>query len=259
MQALSERPAAPKSERVTLAVEGLSCGGGGALTAERALTRVPGVVRAYVNPATEMAYVEYTPAVCSPARLQTALQAEGFTAGPLAALSPSTGPSAADTARVAAPEHTCCASTPPTAAASGDRSTARRTPFGWRLGAFALIALLVLGAGLWLAWPHQPAVAAARYSVDMSMAGFQPAALDIPAGEAVTVRLTNVDSPFHGITNGALHQFALDEIGLDIRLDARQSQVITLPPMATGTYTFYCDVCCGGKANKTMRGTLRVH
>jgi plastocyanin len=257
MQVLADRTASPKTERVTLAIEGLSCGGGGDLAADRALAHVPGVVRVYVNPATEMAYVEYAPGACSLTNLQTALQEAGLTGGPLAALVPSPAPPPA----IPAPplEHNCCESTALVAASStGDRAANQPHSFGWRLAAFAIIAVLVLGTGLWLAWPHQPAPAA-RYSVDMSMAGFQPAALDIPAGQAVTVRLTNVDSPFHGITNGALHQFALDEINLDIRLDARQSQVITLPAMPTGTYTFYCDVCCGGKANKTMRGTLRVH
>ena len=47
--------------RVTLPIAGLTCGGGGALSVERALQALPGVIRAYVNPATEMAYVEYAP------------------------------------------------------------------------------------------------------------------------------------------------------------------------------------------------------
>ncbi|NUQ10743.1 MAG: hypothetical protein HUU26_00225 [Gemmatimonadaceae bacterium] len=38
-------------------------------TVERALRETPGVLRAYVNPATEMAYVEYDAAVCSSAVL----------------------------------------------------------------------------------------------------------------------------------------------------------------------------------------------
>ena len=45
--------------RVTIPIVGLTCGGGGALSVERALQARPGVIRAYVNPATEMAYVEY--------------------------------------------------------------------------------------------------------------------------------------------------------------------------------------------------------
>ncbi len=48
--------------RATLPISGLICGGGGALTLERAIQALPGVIRVYVNPATEMAYVEYWPA-----------------------------------------------------------------------------------------------------------------------------------------------------------------------------------------------------
>jgi hypothetical protein len=50
-------------------IYGLACGGGGALTIERVLQRVAGVRLAYVNPATEMAYVEYDPALCGPGNL----------------------------------------------------------------------------------------------------------------------------------------------------------------------------------------------
>ena len=67
--------------RVTLAIYGLGCGGGGALTVERALGKVAGVRRVYVNPATEMAYVEYTPALVGPAQLIAAVAPTGFQAG----------------------------------------------------------------------------------------------------------------------------------------------------------------------------------
>ena len=53
-------------ERITLAIYGLACGGGGALTVERSLARTAGVLRAYVNPLTEIAYVEYDPAMTDP-------------------------------------------------------------------------------------------------------------------------------------------------------------------------------------------------
>jgi copper chaperone CopZ len=71
-------------KRVTLPIEGLLCGGGGALAVERAIERVPGVIRVYVNPATEMAYAEYDPAQCSPAELNAAVQRAGFRVGTLA-------------------------------------------------------------------------------------------------------------------------------------------------------------------------------
>lgn len=68
------------TQRLTLSIYGLTCGGGGALTAERALTRRPGVLRAYVNPATEMAYVVYDPAKVSPRDLIIAVESVGLRA-----------------------------------------------------------------------------------------------------------------------------------------------------------------------------------
>ena len=69
------------TQRVTLSIYGLSCGGGGALTAERALTKRPGVLRAYVNPATETAYVVYDPARVTPSDLIAAVESVGLRAG----------------------------------------------------------------------------------------------------------------------------------------------------------------------------------
>jgi copper chaperone CopZ len=71
----------PKVERVTLPIDGLTCWGGGALTIERVILRVEGVRNAYVNPATEMAYVEYDPSRCTPERLAAAIAQAGFHAG----------------------------------------------------------------------------------------------------------------------------------------------------------------------------------
>ena len=68
-------------ERVTVAVLGLGCGGAGALTAERALARLKGVTSAYVNPATEMAYVEYDPSVTCLLDLVRAVEGAGLKAG----------------------------------------------------------------------------------------------------------------------------------------------------------------------------------
>lgn len=67
--------------RLTIPIYGLSCGGGGALTVERALAKLPGVVRAYVNPAMEMAYVECDPARLDKRQLDAAVEGVGFRAG----------------------------------------------------------------------------------------------------------------------------------------------------------------------------------
>ena len=47
------------SQRVSIPVYGLACGGGGARTVEHALKRIPGTSQVYVNPATQEAYVEF--------------------------------------------------------------------------------------------------------------------------------------------------------------------------------------------------------
>ena len=65
-------------DKITIPIEGLSCGGGGALTVERSIGRVPGVTRVYVNPLTEMAYVEFDHAVCSRSDLLHAVRRAGF-------------------------------------------------------------------------------------------------------------------------------------------------------------------------------------
>ena len=67
--------------RVILEIIGFGCGGGGALTVERALAHIPGVVYAYTNPAMETAYVEYETTLVEPEKLVAAVEQLGFRAG----------------------------------------------------------------------------------------------------------------------------------------------------------------------------------
>lgn len=65
-------------QRLTLPLLGFGCSGGGALTVERSIARLNGVNRVYVNPATEVAYVEFDPGKCSPLDVVTAIERSGF-------------------------------------------------------------------------------------------------------------------------------------------------------------------------------------
>jgi plastocyanin len=91
----------------------------------------------------------------------------------------------------------------------------------------------------------------------MSMGGFQPAELHVAAGQATTVRLVNLDGPYH-TDGGGVHQFASPALGIDVKVPPRSSATLTIPASARGTYAFYCDVCCGGKENPSMQGTIVV-
>lgn len=61
----------------TLMLESTVCSGGSAHTVEKILQEIPGVLRAYVNPVTEAAYVEYDADQCSEADLERAVQSAG--------------------------------------------------------------------------------------------------------------------------------------------------------------------------------------
>ena len=70
-----------KTQRITLPINDLSCGGGGALIVERALAQTSGVVYVYVSPATEMAYIVYDPSLTDPNHLIKVVEHAGFRAG----------------------------------------------------------------------------------------------------------------------------------------------------------------------------------
>lgn len=72
-----------RTKHLTIVIENLSYGGGGLLQVERALVRLPGVVYVYVNPATEMVYVQYDPEYVDQKQVVKAVKQAGFQAGSL--------------------------------------------------------------------------------------------------------------------------------------------------------------------------------
>lgn len=69
------------TRRVRIPVLDLGCGGAGATTIERGLAGTDGVLRVYVNPATETAYIDYNPAETNPRSLALAIDSTGYRAG----------------------------------------------------------------------------------------------------------------------------------------------------------------------------------
>ena len=127
---------------------------------------------------------------------------------------------------------------------------------------FAVIVLGVLGltASLLKQAFFRPApspMAGNVIDVEASMSGFDQKEIHIKVGEPVTIRLTSLDNQHH-TDGGGKHQWAVDELAVDIVAQPESSNYMTFTPTKAGTYTFYCDICCGGKANPTMSGKLIV-
>lgn len=127
---------------------------------------------------------------------------------------------------------------------------------------FAVLVVGVLGlAGYFLKEayfkPAPPPMAGNVIDVKADMAGFDMKEIRLKAGEPVTVRLTSLDNSHH-TDGGGKHQLAVDELAVDIVAQPESSNYATFTPDKPGEYTFYCDICCGGRANPTMNGKLIV-
>lgn len=130
-------------------------------------------------------------------------------------------------------------------------------PLGVRAAVLTILASSAVAAALWFLWPRGGGQEAADVTVRVTMAGFSQPILRARAGHPLRVRLVNPDSPFH-TDGGGWHQLAVPGLGVDVRVAPRSERVVVIPAAAPGEYEFYCDVCCGGKENPTMRGVLRV-
>lgn len=71
-----------RTQRITVPLYNLDCGGGSAIAIEHALSRLPGVTQAYANPAVGAVFVDYDPTQVTPNAIMEAVQALGFLTGP---------------------------------------------------------------------------------------------------------------------------------------------------------------------------------
>lgn len=130
-----------------------------------------------------------------------------------------------------------------------------------RMVAFAVIALGVGALALTLVVGRLLPPAATDVTavqVHASMGGFDPPALTVKAGQTVRVEFSSMDTAFHS-DGGGWHQFAIDQLDLDWQVGPESSEVFEFTaPTTPGAYAWYCDICCGGKANPSMQGELTV-
>ncbi len=138
---------------------------------------------------------------------------------------------------------------------------ARRPVKRLRMAAFAVIALGVGALALSLVVGRLLPPAATDVTavqVHASMGGFEPPTLSVKAGQSVRVEFSSMDTALHS-DGGGRHQFAIDELDIDWQVGPESSEVFEFTaPTTPGTFTFYCDICCGGKANPSMQGELTV-
>jgi heme/copper-type cytochrome/quinol oxidase subunit 2 len=131
-----------------------------------------------------------------------------------------------------------------------------------RIAIFGVIVIAVLSlAGSYLKSaffrPAPAPMAGNVIDVEASMSGFDQKEIHVKAGQPVTIRLTSIDNSHH-TDGGGKHQWAVDELGVEVIAQPESSNTVTFTPDKAGTYTFYCDICCGGKANPTMNGQIVV-
>lgn len=134
-----------------------------------------------------------------------------------------------------------------------------------RFGAFtAILAGVIVAVVYFLAPVFEPKASGITQSgnvkvvnIQAAMDGFDIKEIRAKVGETIKVNLRSLDNEMH--TDGAgKHQFAIDELGVDIITNPLSVNSGTFTPAKAGTYTFYCDICCGGKANPDMNGKLIV-
>ena len=131
-----------------------------------------------------------------------------------------------------------------------------------RYVAYAITTVAVLGLAAYFiisafTRPGPPPMAGNVIDVAADMSGFDRSEIRLKVGQPVTIRLTSKDNQHHTDGGGKL-QWAVDELGLNVIAQPLSSNYVTFTPTEPGTYGFYCDVCCGGRANPTMQGTLIV-
>ena len=73
------------------------------------------------------------------------------------------------------------------------------------------------------------------------------------------ITMVNLDKRFH-TDGGGWHNFVVPRLDFEARVPPKGAETfsVDLGALPPGDCEFYCDICCGGKGNRLMQGTLRV-
>jgi plastocyanin len=151
---------------------------------------------------------------------------------------------------------------PPLKAQRAARPAEQTKPSKLRVLAFLVVAVAVLGAGVYMAgnifFAHQDnSSVPGAIAVSSGMDGFTPSTLDAKPGQTLTLVWSNKDDAAM-LTNG-VHTLVSDSLKVRLELPAESTKTVQLTaPMTPGDYDFWCDSCCGGKDTPAMHGTLHV-
>lgn len=145
------------------------------------------------------------------------------------------------------------------------RVAPRGLPLAVRAGVFLGITAVTIGAALALLIPRLqmgPSGIVQEGPVRVvnlraSMDGFDITEIRARVGETIVVNLRSLDNAYH-LDGGGQHQFAIDELGINLIAPPLSTRSVRFTVTRPGVYTFYCDICCGGRANPRMVGKLIV-
>lgn len=134
-----------------------------------------------------------------------------------------------------------------------------------RAGVFGSIVVAVLAGAAYfllpLFSPKESGIIARGESkvvnIQAAMDGFDIYEIRGKVGDTITVNLRSLDNKYH-TDGGGKHQFAIDELGVNIIAEPLSVSSGTFTVTQAGVYPFYCDICCGGRANPSMNGKLIV-
>jgi len=145
-----------------------------------------------------------------------------------------------------------------------DKGRARRAPFYLsprsKKAIFALLAVIVVAVATVMivrSFERANPIDATAVPVRVSMSGFSPSELTAQAGMPLRINLINLDNAYH-TDGGGWHDLVLEAFRMNVSVEPLGQRVFSVPTDAPGTYTWYCDLCCGGKENPSMIGTLRI-